>query len=147
MEPFSMTWWMWLLLGLILLVAEILTPGGFFVIFFGFGAIAVGVFSLLGMNLPLTFEILIFILLSGAALLLFRRPMLERFKLDTPKKEIDSLVGEFAVAAAEIPAGGFGKAHLRGSYWNVRNVGEGTIAAAARVRVEKVDGLTLWVRG
>lgn len=142
-----MTWWMWLLVGLILLVAEILTPGGFFVIFFGFGAIAVGILSLLGMSLPLTFEVLIFILLSAASLLLFRRPMLARFRMDTPKREIDSLVGEFAIASAEIPAGGFGKAQLRGSNWNVRNVGEGSIAAEARVRVEKVDGLTLWVRG
>jgi inner membrane protein len=147
METMVVTWWMWLLLGLILLVAEILTPGGFFVIFFGFGALAVGVLSLFGMSLPLTFEVLIFILLSGASLLLFRKPMLERFKLDTPKKDIDSLVGEFAVAVAEIPAGGFGKAELRGTNWSARNVGEGPIAAASRIRVEKVDGLTLWVRG
>jgi hypothetical protein len=30
-----MTWWEWAVLGLLLAVAEIFTPGGFFFIFFG----------------------------------------------------------------------------------------------------------------
>ena len=34
-----MAWWIWVLGGLVLLLGEVVTPGGFFVIFFGAGAI------------------------------------------------------------------------------------------------------------
>jgi membrane protein implicated in regulation of membrane protease activity len=43
-----MAWWIWVLGGLVLLVAEVTTPGGFFAIFFGAGAILVGVLKALG---------------------------------------------------------------------------------------------------
>ena len=37
-----MTWWVWVLVGLGLLGIEVLTPGGFFVLFFGLAALVVG---------------------------------------------------------------------------------------------------------
>ena len=40
-----MEWWMWILLGLVLFWGEIVTPGGFYVIFFGVGAIVVGILA------------------------------------------------------------------------------------------------------
>jgi len=43
-----MDWWIWVLGGLVLLLAEVLTPGGFFVVFFGAGAILVGTIKLMG---------------------------------------------------------------------------------------------------
>lgn len=30
-----MLWWTWIILGLVLLVAEMLPPGGFYLLFFG----------------------------------------------------------------------------------------------------------------
>ena len=44
-----MEWWMWLAGGLALVVAELATPSGFFIIFFGLGALTVGVLGGLGM--------------------------------------------------------------------------------------------------
>ena len=63
-----------------------------------------------------------------------------------PQTQVDSLVGETAVALEEIPAGGVGKAELRGSSWSARNLGESPIQLNQRVRVERIDGLTLDVR-
>ena len=37
-----MTGWMWIALGLVLAAIELATPGGFFIIFFGVGAVVVG---------------------------------------------------------------------------------------------------------
>ena len=37
-----MAWWLWMLLGFALIVCELTTPGGFFFLFFGLGAVAVG---------------------------------------------------------------------------------------------------------
>jgi len=36
-----MTWWMWLAGGLVLMVAELATPSGFYMLFFGVGAFGV----------------------------------------------------------------------------------------------------------
>ena len=43
MEEFPAAWWLWIVLGVVLLAAEILTPGGFYIFFFGASAICVGV--------------------------------------------------------------------------------------------------------
>src|SRR3972149_5155851 len=39
----AMPWWIWVLAGLGLLIAEVASPGGFFAVFFGVAAILVGV--------------------------------------------------------------------------------------------------------
>lgn len=146
MEPMTVAWWMWLLVGIALLGIEILTPGGFFIFFFGAAALAVGLLALLGWQPGLPVQGLIFLALSVVSLLLFRKPLLERFQKSIPNKQVDSLVGETAVALEEIPAGGMGKAELRGSAWSARNLGDSPIQLKQRVRVERIDGLTLDVR-
>jgi membrane protein implicated in regulation of membrane protease activity len=37
-----MAWWLWALLSLLLLAGEMVTPGSFFILSFGLGAVAVG---------------------------------------------------------------------------------------------------------
>jgi len=146
MEPMTVAWWMWLLVGIALLGIEILTPGGFFIFFFGAGALVVGLLALLGWQPGLPVQGLLFLALSVLSLLFFRKPLLERFQRSIPSKQVDSLVGETAVALEEIPAGGMGKAELRGSAWSARNLGDSPILLKQRVRVERIDGLTLDVR-
>ena len=38
-----MDWWIWILFGLLLLLVELVTPGGFYILFFGIGAVIVGI--------------------------------------------------------------------------------------------------------
>lgn len=137
---------MWLLAGIALLGIEMLTPGGFFTIFFGAGAIAVGLLGLAGWQPSVPVQGLVFLAVSTASLLLFRKPLVDRFQSSIPKTKVDSLVGETAVAMEEIPAGGMGKAELRGSAWSARNLGDEPIQLKQRVRVVRIDGLTLDVR-
>lgn len=146
MEPMTVAWWMWLLAGIALLVVEMLTPGGFFTLFFGAGALVVGLLGLLGWQPGIPVQGLLFLAVSVASLLFFRKPLMERFQKGIPNKQVDSLVGETAVALEEIPAGGMGKAELRGSSWSARNLGDAPIQHKQRVRVERIDGLTLDVR-
>jgi inner membrane protein len=40
-----MEWWIWIVLGLVLLLGEVVTPGGFYILFFGIGAIFVGILA------------------------------------------------------------------------------------------------------
>lgn len=134
-----------MLLGLALMLAELLTPGGFFLIFFGAGAIAVGLVLFFFLDLGPWMQLMLFAALSIAALSLFRRRLL--VMRGHAGGAVDSLVGETAFALDDIPAEGFGKAELRGSAWNAHNVGSAPIAKSQRCRVERVEGLTLWIKG
>ena len=141
-----MNWWMWAALGLVLAAGEILTPGGFFVIFFGLAALVVALLAFVGLAEALSFQILLFSIFSVASLLLFRNPLLRWMARHTPKTvEVDSLVGELAIASAAIAPGGVGQAQLRGSTWNARNDSPAAIASGGRCRVTRVDGLVIWI--
>jgi len=141
-----MAWWLWLLLGLALLGIEMLTPGGFFTIFFGVAALVVGVLARFGLAGPAWMQWIWFSGLSVASLLLFRKPLLEWMgQRDVKRPEVDSLVGETAVVLEPIPASGVGKAELRGTSWSARSVDGAALPAGRRCRVERVDGLTLWI--
>lgn len=141
-----MSWWAWLVVGLVLFLLEAATPGGFFLVFFGAGAVLVGLLSLLGVQLSFEWAGVLFVAISTIALLLFRKPLLARFQRGIPKGKVDSMVGETAKALDDIAAGAIGTAELRGSSWTAHNVGDTTIARMARCRVERVEGLTLHVR-
>jgi membrane protein implicated in regulation of membrane protease activity len=130
----------------VLLASELLTPGAFFQFFFGIGGIAVGLLGAFGLDLPLPAQLLAFLALSLGSLALLRRPLKLRFATSA-EQPVDQLTGSVAIALDDIPVQGVGQAELRGSVWNVRNVGESVIAKSQRCRVEKVDGLTLDIRG
>jgi membrane protein implicated in regulation of membrane protease activity len=142
-----MAWWVWVLLGLGLLLLEILTPGGFYILFFGFGALVVGLLASVDLAGPAWVQWLLFSAASVAGLLVFRRPLLERFRSATPDRQVDSLVGETALALDTIESEATGQVELRGSVWSARNVGDAPLAGGQRCRVRRVEGLTLWVRG
>jgi membrane protein implicated in regulation of membrane protease activity len=141
-----MAWWIWVLGGLILLVVEVATPGGFFAVFFGAGAILVGVLKALGWDGPAWAEWLVFTILSLVALGLFRKPLMRRFNLSGGKKTVDRMEGERALVTEEVAPGGVGKAEMRGTPWTARTAGESVLAKGQRCRVERVEGLTLWLR-
>ncbi|MGE5127380.1 MAG: NfeD family protein [Betaproteobacteria bacterium] len=140
-----MAWWLWVLGGLLLLVAEVATPGGFFAVFFGAGAVLVGAARALGWDGPAWAEWLAFSAVSVALLALFRRPLMRRFRLNT-SKPVDRLEDESAVVTEEVRPGGVGKAELRGTPWAARTQGQAALVPGQRCRVERVEGLTLWLR-
>ena len=91
-----MNWWLWLAGGLALVVAELVTPSGFFIIFFGLGALTVGVLATLEILTSGWMQWLVFTVLSVAYLLLFRGRFQARFEMPPPPN-VDSLVGGLAV--------------------------------------------------
>lgn len=142
----ALSWWLWLLLGILLLVLELMTPGGFYVLFFGAGAILVGLLAAAGIAGGPAMQWLLFAVISLAALLLFRKPLQRRTETKL-SRQVDALTDDVAIAMGDIGLRQFGKAELRGTAWNARNVGDTVIAAGQRCRVERVDGLTLDIRG
>jgi membrane protein implicated in regulation of membrane protease activity len=142
-----MLWWVWVLAGLGLLGVEVLTPGGFFVLFFGLAALVVGLLVAIGAGGPAWAQWLTFSVLSVASVVLFRRRLVEYFRSGQGREVgVETLVGETAILHDDLAPGGVGKGELRGTVWNVRSHEGRRLARGARVRVESVEGLTLWVR-
>jgi membrane protein implicated in regulation of membrane protease activity len=146
-EERMMDWWMWLVLGLALVGLEILTPGGFYVLFFGIGALVVGTAAGLGWSGAPWVQWLLFSVVSVASLVVFRPHLLRLARTKERPDPMDTLEGEAAILSQDLAPGEVGKAELRGTVWSVRNCDERLLSRGQRARVVKVDGLTLWVRG
>jgi membrane protein implicated in regulation of membrane protease activity len=137
---------MWILFGFLLLVCELLTPGVFFLVFFGLGAITVGLLVMGNLLEPAWVQWSAFSAISLLSVLLFRKPLIRRVRTVRGADDLDSPAGETAVALDEILPGSVGRAELRGTIWQVKNVGDAPLGARQRARVERVEGLVLWVR-
>lgn len=112
--------------------------------FFAVGAFAVAALVALEFAGPLWLQLMLFAFISCAGLFLVRPFILKRLRIQT--KDVDSFIGEQALAVSDIAVDGFGKAEMRGSAWNARNVGTTPIAAGQRCQVEQVQGLTILIR-
>jgi membrane protein implicated in regulation of membrane protease activity len=141
-----MSWWIWVALGLVLAAIELATPGGIFIIFFGIAGLVVGALTLAGLIAAAWVQWLLFPVIAVVALRLFRQPLLGRLGMRGESDAVDTLIGDLATPSTDIAPGGHGRAEMRGSTWNVRNVGAVPIAAGQRCRVVMVEGLVLDIR-
>ena len=73
-----MVWWYWMVLGLALLAAEMTTPGGFYILFFGLSALLVGTMAGLGIVDLDWLQWLLFSVIAIGSLLVFRGPLMAR---------------------------------------------------------------------
>ncbi len=141
-----MTSWMWLVLGLVLLAAEVAIPGGIILLFFGVAALIVGAMEGSGLGGPAWSQWLLFSIISIVSLLTLRGPILRRMSAkDDPAEGIDTLLGQSVVALDDLPPGAEGKVELRGTSWTARNIGEASLAKGQNGVVQRVDGLKLFI--
>jgi hypothetical protein len=139
-----MEWWMWFAAGLVLVVAELATPGGFVIIFFGIAALVVGTLAILGTVTSVPLQLLLFSVLSVGSLALLRKRLQSRLR--TPSAaNVDSLIGDLAIPQERLSPGVVGRVEVRGSTWSARNTSDVTLDAGQRARVAAVEGLTLAV--
>src|SRR5262245_6105512 len=132
-----MEWWLWVAGGLALVVAELATPSGFFIIFFGIGALTVGVLAGLQMLTQTWTQWLAFSVLSVAYLVVFRGRLQSKIQIPPPPN-VDSLVGVLAIAQERLLPGVVGRVEVRGSTWSARNTSSVTLDAGQRARVAAV---------
>ncbi|MCC6141689.1 MAG: NfeD family protein [Nitrospira sp.] len=143
-----MIWWHWLLLGLLLLGAEMMTPGGFYILFFGLAALVVGAIAALNLVQGESAQWLLFSGIAVASLLVFRGPLLTRINASkTTPPDVDSMLGEIAIPIDTLAAGAIGKVELRGTTWSARNAGSTPLNKGQRSKVTGMDGLTLQISG
>lgn len=133
----------WLVLGLILLIAE-MASGTTYLLWPAVAAFATALIALTGATNWIA-DMAIFALLV-IALTLFGRPLVERWKRDGAASGLNerstSLIGERGVVADF--ANGEGSVKVRDTLW--RAVSEETLEAGQGVVVASVDGVTLKVK-
>jgi inner membrane protein len=139
-----MAWWLWVLGGLGLLVVELVTPGGLFALFFGVGALITALLAAVGAGD--TVQWLAFTVISVGLLATLRRMLRERLAA-RGGGPVDTLVGEEVTLLGDLPANGQAQAELRGVPWSARAASGLALRKGQRCRVERVEGVTLWVRG
>jgi membrane protein implicated in regulation of membrane protease activity len=142
-----MQWWAWIAVGAILLGSELtFVNAQFYLVFVGASALVVGILALTGAATADWLQWLIFAALAVTSLLTFRGRIYERMRRTLPAMR-SGPAGEIVTLPLELPPGETCRLEHRGSSWSAINGGKSVIAAGSRARVERVDGLTLVVRG
>ena len=140
---------LWTVLGVILIVAEIFTPG-FVLLWFGIGAFIAAFAGLAGLSYP--FQFLVFFLVSIVLTALSRTIFVNYF---TPKQSdrnlktgVHSLPGKIGtVVTSSRGAMSEGAVKVFGSTWTAYPIeGEEPLEAGDRVVVERVQGASIYVR-
>jgi membrane protein implicated in regulation of membrane protease activity len=140
-----MLWWHWMILGAVILGAELFAiDAQFYLVFLGVSAALVGLAGLVGISMPEWVQWTTFATLSLISFFTFRKVLYEKIRSGAVGFD-DTISGNTVSIADELAAGSESRTDFRGTKWTVRNIGSESIAAGSRVKVVKVDGLTLHV--
>jgi membrane protein implicated in regulation of membrane protease activity len=141
-----MSWWSWVIVGSLLLVAELFAVDAqLYLILVGVGAISVGLAQLIGIDLSAWEQWVLFTVASILLMLTVRRQVHEKMRGRAPGVD-DNVVGSTVRIPQELAPGKSCRADFRGSSWTAINIDDEPIPACARARIAVVDGLTLHVR-
>src|SRR5882724_6591343 len=146
----SFIWIFWAVLGAILMVAEIFTSG-FVLFWFGIGALAAALVDLIGIhNLGLQFLVFaaVSIGLTAASRTIFVNYFSREKTGESLRTGVDSLPGKIGtVVSSSRGAMQEGAVKVFGSTWTAYPAdGESPLEAGERVRVESIEGSSIYVR-
>jgi membrane protein implicated in regulation of membrane protease activity len=141
-----MAWWSWIVLGVILLVGEISLPGGFFMCFFGVGALITSPLVWGGVIVQDWIQWASFSGISLILMLLVRKKLIGSLPQKYNRSDTDTMVGGRAITAGAIEVGSTGKVQFRGTSWSAKNTGQTVIESGASCEIVAVDSLTLLVK-
>ena len=138
-----MPWWSWMVIGGLLLGAELFfVEADFYLVFLGVAAILSGVVAANVPGLPIWAHWIFFAGLSIVSMVLFRRRVYAALRPQVADRK-DDLIGERIHIPAELPPDAHCRVDHRGTTWNAHNIGSASIASGARARITGVEGITL----
>ena len=146
----NLIWILWCVLGLILIVAEVFTTG-FVLLWFGLGALAAAFAGLVGID-SLALQFLIFAAVSIGLTAASRTIFVHYFSREKTGESLrsgaDSLPGKIGtVVSSSRGALNEGAVKVFGSTWTAYPAeGESPLEAGERVRVESIQGASIYVR-
>ena len=133
----------WIVLGLILMIAEIFIPS-FFIFWFGVGAVVAGLTAWFWGVVPQT---IVFLVTSGI-LVLLTRPLARKLVGESPRKiNVDDIVGKEALVVEKIDnIGGTGVVKVDGDRWRALSENDEVIEEGEKVIIVKVEGAHVVVK-
>lgn len=137
-------WWIWMAIAAVFIIGEILTPG-FFLLWFGIGAVMAGILALLGFGGGWQWGAFIII---ASILFVISRRFAERFTKKQPSGiGADRFISEKGVVLEEIDnIKGTGLVRLRNEDWRADSDTGEIIPAGKKIEVVRVVGTHLVVR-
>jgi membrane protein implicated in regulation of membrane protease activity len=141
-----MEWWGWCILGVVLLGIELLAVDAqFYLVFAGLSAVAVGLLGLVGLELPVAGQWLLFAVLAVTAMFTLRRPIYSKL-MNRPFGSVSTDLDQRVVLTQELAPGKSCRIEYRGSGWTALNIGDVPIPSGGAARIDSIDGVTLRVR-
>lgn len=139
-------WWGWIILGVLLLCAELFAVDAqFYLIFIGAGAIVVGLVGVIGIDLPGWAQWILFAALSLTSMFTLRKQLYQ--KLRGRVTEMTAIgTGDRVTIEHDVEPGDSCRTEYRGTLWTAVNVGDEAIPSGATVVIDAIDGLNLKIR-
>lgn len=140
----SNLWLIWVIVSIVCLILE-LSSGDFFILCFAIGAAVAAILA--GCGLSLTWQIVLFAVVSALSLLLVRPALIK--KLHKPQRErlsnAEALIGQEGRVSEMIEAGGYGRVAIDGDDWKAQSADGAAVNKDVRVRVVKMESIILTV--
>lgn len=140
----SNLWLIWVIISIVCLILE-LSSGDFFILCFAIGAAVAAIIA--GCGLSLTWQIIVFALVSILSLWLVRPALIK--KIHKPHRErlsnAEAMIGQEGRVSEAIEAGGYGRVAIDGDDWKALSADGSAIEKNTRVRVVKMDSIILTV--
>lgn len=135
--------YIWIIVGFLLLILEFMISG-VITVFFGVGALLVGILSWF-LPMPVNLQLLIFVATSTLLVVTLRNKFKEWFMGEAKDTvEEDEFTGKRAVVTKSIGPAQTGKVEFRGSYWEAES--DVDIPEGASVEIIDKKNITLIVK-
>lgn len=141
-------WIVWLVLGVVLIIAEVFTLG-FVLFWFGIGALAAALLGLLGLGIGWQFAAfaIVSVALTATSRTIFYKYLPHVHDGDQLKMGVDSLPGQIGtVTSASRGALQEGAVKVYGSTWTAFPIDETPLSEGEKVEVVSVKGSSIYVR-
>jgi len=143
-------WIVWLIIAAIFIGAEVLTPG-FFLLWFGIGALVSALMAILGIG-SVAAQLIVFLVVS-ILLVIASRTIFDRFLTRTPVESqltfgVEAMLGQIGTVV-ESSRGAMNQSAVKvsGSVWTAfPSEGETPLTEGETVAVERVSGNSIYVR-
>ncbi len=138
-----MPWWGWMIFGAFLLGSELLgVDAGFYLVFIGLAAMLTGLLEVVGIGLEPWVQWLSFAVFGLVLMVFFRKKLYQKLRGSGVGYEVGP-AGEYIEIAETLEPGASARISFRGTDWTVVNDGDSVVEKGNRIRINRVEGLTL----
>ena len=138
-----MMWLVWLGVGLLAVVLELLTASALVSIWFAVGACAAALVSLLDFSIGI--QIAVFVIMSFLSMLIVRPVAARYLRGNVVRTNADRYIGEKGIVTKKITSNDWGDVKIQGTIWHAVSVEDEEIEEGSRVKVVAIEGAKLLV--